>query len=210
MMTAAWKVKYTRDRKAVAGSSKVPIGCRVVDVLRVEHHDTFSKYAQHREQIRRSRGPGGCELFRVVTSDQQLNKLDVGLNEMYLFHGTSPSTADTIAKSDFKIFSEGATGSMFGRGIYLAEHASKSDEYAKEGEGVFTGQYAMLICRTVAGRVMTVQEAGDYKATVEQNGYDSLCGDRLKAVGTFREMIFFKEDAVVVDYIALYRRTFEE
>lgn len=207
-MSAAWKVKATRDRKTVAGFSQMPSGCRVVGLLRVEHHSTFAKYAQYREQVRRSIAPGGCAPFRVVTSDQRLNKLDESVNEMYLFHGTSPSAADAIARSDFKIFPKGVARSMFGRGIYLAEHASKSDEYSKEGEGIFQGQYAMLICRAIAGKVMVVEAPGDHKAELEQSGYDSLCGDRLKAVGTFREMVFFKEEAVVVEYIALYHRTY--
>merc|ERR1712187_446451 len=97
---------------------------------------------------------------------------------------------------------------MFGPGIYLAENSSKSDEYAKEGDGVFQGQYAMLICRGVAGRVLTVKQPGDYSQKVKNEEYDSVCGDRLSAVGTFREMVFFNEDAVYAEYIVIYVREY--
>ena len=59
------------------------------------------------------------------------------VNEVYLFHGTNPESADLIAKGDFSLDRAGsAVGTMFGPGVYLAENASKSDEYAKEGSGV--------------------------------------------------------------------------
>merc|ERR1719238_1093167 len=99
---------------------------------------------------------------------------------------------------------------MFGRGIYLAENASKSDEYAKEGDGVFMGQCALLVCRAVAGSVLTVQDTGDYSGCVRSGEYDSVCGDRLRAVGTFREMVFFEEAAVCTEFIVLYARIYAE
>ena len=40
-------------------------------------------------------------------------------------------------------------------------------------------------------------------------GYDSVCGDRLAAVGTFREMVFFHEEAVYPEFIVIYTRQFE-
>ena len=40
-------------------------------------------------------------------------------------------------------------------------------------------------------------------------GYDSVCGDRLAAVGTFREMVFFNEEAVYPEFIVIYTRVFE-
>jgi hypothetical protein len=202
LMTETWKVKYTRDRK----SGSVPTGCRVLNVLRVEHHESYQKLWTHKLAVRSNRKGSGEKPFSTTTRGR-LNQLDEEVNEVYLFHGTSPHAANQIAKSSFGISRAGtSTGTMFGPGIYLAENASKSDEYAKEGDGVFVGQYAMLICRAVAGRVLTVTQPGDYSAQVKSLEYDSICGDRLSAVGTFREMVFFREEAVYPEYIAIYTR----
>jgi len=213
LMSETWKVKYTRDRKLVDGSGVVPCGCRVLQVLRVEHHDSYEKLWRHKSGIRARRlrhgHPGEVKPF-MTTTRGRLNKLDEDYNEVYLFHGTTPHAAFSIARSEFCISRAGSRrGMMFGPGIYLAENSSKSDEYAKEGEGAFHGQRAMLICRAIAGRVLTVQEPGDYSEKVLSREYDSVCGDRLSAVGTFREMIFFQEDAVYAEYIAIYAREYK-
>lgn len=66
----------------------------------------------------------------------------------------------------------------------------------------------MLLCRCALGEVLTVSEAGDMRERVK-GGYDAVCGDRLRAVGTFREMVFFNEEAVYPEFIVIYTRTFE-
>lgn len=205
LMTDTWKVKYTRDRKLAGGTGKVPKGCRVTNVLRVENHASYNKTWRRKQEVRARRRE--VERTFQTTTTGKLNKLEADVNEVYLFHGTSPQAADSIARTDFRIANAGSsTGMMFGPGIYLAENSSKSDEYAKEGEGVFVGQYAMLICRSVAGKVLTVTDAGDYSGKVTSQEYDSVCGDRLSAVGTFREMVFYQEDAVYAEYIVIYVR----
>lgn len=203
-----WRVKFTRDR-AATGTTQVPTAGRVVSVLRVENHENYEKYSQHCKSIRAKR-PDGCEPFEVCTGAHlDSGGLQHDINELYLFHGTNPVAADAIAKTDFLLSKAGsAVGMMFGPGIYLAENASKSDEYAKEGDGVFIGQCALLLCRALAGKVLTVQEKGDQSASVKSGEYDSVCGDRLAAVGTFREIIFFDPAAVYTEYIILYSRIY--
>ena len=59
------------------------------------------------------------------------------VNENYLFHGTNPESAQCIARDFFRVERAGSSaGSMFGPGIYLAENASKSDEYLNIAMGV--------------------------------------------------------------------------
>ncbi|CAE6959311.1 Lrp4 [Symbiodinium natans] len=208
LMNDTWRSRYTRDRWLVAGAERVPLGCRVANVLRVENHRAFTRYANYKDGLRMKR-PGPCALFRSQTSDR-INLLDDDVNERYLFHGTNPESAQSIARDLFKMDRAGScAGSMFGRGIYLAENASKSDEYAKEGAGVYLGLCAMLLCRCAMGEVLTVSEAGDTQETVRAGGYDSVCGDRLAAAGTFREMVFFNEEAVYAEFIVIYTRVFE-
>lgn len=208
LMTETWVAHFTRDRHLHCGG-RVPVGCRVANVLRVENHKAYTRYASYKEGLRIKRS-GPCSEFRVRTT-HKINLLDPNINEAYLFHGTSPESAQQIARGGgLRVDLAGSVvGSMFGKGIYLAENASKSDEYAKEGSGVYVGLCAVLLCRCAMGEVLTVSEAGDMQETLRTGGYDALCGDRLAAVGTFREMVFFNEEAVYPEFIVIYTRSFD-
>ena len=203
-MNKTWRVKYSRDR---GKDGRVPTGATVLNVLRVENHQIFATYARQLTKVVQIRG--ACQLFPVATAGS-IGDVDQIVNEMHLFHGTNPAAADAIARTDFRLDKAGsAVGTMFGPGIYLAENASKSDEYAKEGDGIFMGMYALLLCRAVAGSVFTSSEKADHSAQVLCGSYDSVCGDRLAAVGTFREMVFFDQSNVYTEFIILYSRSFE-
>jgi len=204
LLTNTWRAKYTRDRK----SARVPTGAHVLNVLRVENHPNFAKHCAFVNGIRKRRG--ACEPFDELTKGL-LNPLPTDVNAMYLFHGTDPKAADKIANGDFNIDRAGSKGgSMLGPGLYMAENASKSDEYAREGDGVFMGQCALLVCRVVAGKVFTTTEKGNWMDKVKLGNFDSVCGDRLAAVGTFREMVFYDSAAVYPEFIVIYRRTYDE
>ncbi|CAK9041728.1 unnamed protein product [Durusdinium trenchii] len=207
LMTDTWLPHFTRDRQLLGGG-RVPIGCRVANVLRVENHRSYARYLTYKDALRLKRS-GPCTPFPLRTSNR-INLLDDDVNESYLFHGTNPESAQCIARDFFRMERAGSSaGSMFGPGIYLAENASKSDEYAKEGSGVYLGLCATLLCRCAVGQVLTVPEARDTREAVRAGGFDSVCGDRLKAVGTFREMVFFQEEAVYPEFIVIYTRVFE-
>merc|ERR1711988_869623 len=99
--------------------------------------------------------------------------------EALLCHGTNPSSAMAILKTGFALSAAGkSTGTMFGYGIYLAEAASKSDEYAREDNGgTYPGLMAMLMCRSLVGNPYVVQEAGDYIAEAKAQNLDCVVGD---------------------------------
>jgi len=72
-------------------------------------------------------------------------------------------------------------GSMFGKGIYLAESSSKADEYAYDDcGGAYNNLYAILVCRAVIGRPLVVQERYDYSqcGAIREMHYDCVIGDR--------------------------------
>jgi len=76
-------------------------------------------------------------------------RLDLNINEHYLWHGTSHLAAYGIMDGGFKISLSGShAGTMFGNGAYFAECCSKADEYAQD-DG--TGTYSLLLCRVVCG-----------------------------------------------------------
>merc|ERR1711904_536495 len=74
-------------------------------------------------------------------------------NEHWLWHGTSSKGAVGITEGDFRISMAGySAGTLYGRGVYLAEACSKSDEYTQSDEGD-QGLRTLLLCRACLGRV---------------------------------------------------------
>lgn len=206
LMTRTWKMVSTRDRPRT--KKGMPTGCCVVSVLRAEHHRSFNRYYKYTQSVRER--PELCAPFDSLTRGG-LGELELGVNEMYLFHGTSPRAADSIVAGTFRIDLAGTrVGKMFGPGIYLAENASKSDEYSSTGDGVYSGLHAMLVCRACCGRIHTTTCPGDHSGIVASGSYDSVCGDRAAVARTFREFVFFREEAVYAEYIVIYRRVFAE
>eukprot|EP00929_Paragymnodinium_shiwhaense_P104730 TRINITY_DN69407_c0_g1_i1.p1 TRINITY_DN69407_c0_g1~~TRINITY_DN69407_c0_g1_i1.p1 ORF type:complete len:1073 (+),score=153.34 TRINITY_DN69407_c0_g1_i1:162-3380(+) len=131
-----------------------------------------------------------------------------GANEVHLMHGTNPTSAVAILRTDFKIDLAGSSaGTMFGPGAYLAEASTKADEYAQaDKDGAYAGMFAMVVCRAVLGKSFVQLKPGNNSARVTSGEFDSICGDREKAVGTFRELIFFHEQSIYPEYAVFYRR----
>jgi len=135
--------------------------------------------------------------------------LDRNVNEVLLFHGTSHTASDSITTENFSVdFAGSYAGTLYGRGVYLAENASKSDEYTRPDPA--TGNRTMLVCRVTLGRTYyTDQVTPDPRACEYAclNGpFHSVIGDRRKSRGTFREFVVFDEEQVYANYILTYRR----
>merc|ERR1719277_2951555 len=108
---------------------------------------------------------------------QALPQLDRGTNEVWLFHGTTKEAAQGIAENDFRLDLTGSNaGTLYGKGIYLAENATKSDEYGEgpkgpAGEQMEAGYEApgpppelvrdsyILLCCSTLGKVNYTDEA---------------------------------------------------
>ncbi|CAE7936819.1 Parp14, partial [Symbiodinium sp. KB8] len=129
-------------------------------------------------------------------------------NEAYLLHGSNPTSALSILRTSFKMGLAGRNaGSMFGPGVYLAESSVKADEYAQDDtNGSYAGLYAVLFCRAVVGRALQVTDPADYGPLVTSGDFESVVGDRERAVGTFREFVFFHEEAIYPEFAVFYRR----
>lgn len=133
--------------------------------------------------------------------------LDPEINKWYLWHGTSASAARNICSSDFKMRLAGsATGTLYGRGSYLAESITKADEYAKQEKG----HYTVLLCRVLGGRVFYTDERTPDPELLTQacteGDYDCIIGDREKVSGTYREFVVFDTENVFPEYILQYDR----
>lgn len=230
MFDTTWKTVVTRDRKGGA-----PSRLEVVSVSRFEDSDMWAKYHDQKKQIS-TRGvlPSIMELDGDFAAGHVLTdafarhlthgaELDRGLNEHYLFHGTSPEAAESIAESGFRLNLAGThAGTMFGKGAYFGECASKADEYASAGSGVgqalgFRGfaqandEFAILVCRVCCGKVFRALRASDkseFLPLIEQGAIDGVLGDREASVGTYREFVVFNEAQVYPEYRVIYRRKF--
>jgi len=129
------------------------------------------------------------------------------VNEMLLFHGTTPEAAESICAGGFKL-SRADTDSLFGPGIYMAENSSKADEYVTEGK--HAGVYVMLLCRVLMGNVLYNSDmrpkTAELLKQVHTGRYHSVLGDREKVRGTYREFITYDVDHVYPEYVVYYRR----
>ena len=95
--------------------------------------------------------------------------------------------------------------------VCLAEASSKADEYARDDQGGdYDGLYAVLLCRAVCGRPFVVETPGDYTQQCVSGEYDVVIGDREKAVGTYREFIFFHDSSIYPEYAVFYRRVMSD
>lgn len=158
------------------------------------------------------KGPGSDLLLSTLLAGSLPGPpLEAAINESWLFHGTRPIAAESITSDVFRIDLAGSSsGSMYGRGIYLAENSSKADEYSRPDPK--SGLFTMLLCRVTLGRLLynaaVVPDPRVCEDACLKGDYHSVLGDRKACHGTFREFAVFDEDQVYPNYIVHYQRTF--
>jgi len=217
LLDKTYRKAYTKDRaKHNPTNPKVPKGFEVLAVKRNENKHSWQEYAFRRGDIlSRDSLP---EIFADVKTSMAMdeiggdkaNRLHSECNEWYLFHGTNPEAAAAICASDFKVSRAGSsTGTLYGKGLYFAESVTKADEYAKPNA---EGRYAVLLCRVIGGKVKYTDEVTpDPEALVHaciEGPFDSVCGDREKTRGTYREFVLFDSEDVYVEYVIEYKRKY--
>lgn len=142
--------------------------------------------------------------------------LDSGSHEKWLWHGTSHEATAGISTADFRLNLAGTNaGTLYGRGIYLAEAITKSDEYTKAGGEVWKAgdtitERVALLCLASLGWVNYNDEVRpDPDALVASctgGSFHSVLGDREKIRGTYREIIVYDENQAYPAYICHYNR----
>eukprot|EP00929_Paragymnodinium_shiwhaense_P075367 TRINITY_DN38528_c0_g1_i1.p1 TRINITY_DN38528_c0_g1~~TRINITY_DN38528_c0_g1_i1.p1 ORF type:complete len:1139 (+),score=306.19 TRINITY_DN38528_c0_g1_i1:82-3498(+) len=237
LLKDAYFAKATQDRpcpKGVCGKTKggcpcvqpggdpgLPTEYLVRRVVRVENALMWARYVMKRDAIRLKRSQE-AEAFKqfdppimsaaaVSATSSVFSPLEADLNEAYLLHGTFVRAAVSIAKSNFSIDKAGSNvGTMYGAGAYLGEAITKADEYAKdEPGGYYDGVMAVLLCRTVMGKMyFTTQRDEEAGTKVKTGNYDGTIGDRSKSAGTFRELVVYDSDQIYPEYIVFYERAY--
>eukprot|EP00931_Biecheleriopsis_adriatica_P116494 TRINITY_DN92132_c0_g1_i1.p1 TRINITY_DN92132_c0_g1~~TRINITY_DN92132_c0_g1_i1.p1 ORF type:complete len:924 (-),score=158.27 TRINITY_DN92132_c0_g1_i1:133-2904(-) len=215
VLDGTFKKKATRDRKEALAERFV-----VVSALRSECPFLWDRFAKRRTEVHQTLKSRSDPVFvepKTMAACAELKERcshpTVGnpSNEAYLLHGSNPTSAISILSTSFKVdFAGAAVGTMFGPGVYMAESSSKSDEYARDEStgGAYDGLYAVLLCRVVLGSSFVVEKPGNYADKCTSGEFESVVGDREKAVGTFREFIIFDEGSIYPEYVAFYRREY--
>jgi len=211
LMDHTFVCKSTRDRRG----REMPLRLEVTEVVRVQNSAAWIAFSAARERLR---GRAKAELTPAVLTathedpgvGEVLGELEAAAQEQWLFHGTTAAAVQGISDSEFRLDLAGSRrGTMYGKGVYLAECSSKADEYAEEDE---EGVCRLLICRVALGRILLNRDRHPEREQVEREckaGYDSLCGDREAAVGTFREFVLFGSQQAYPAYIVHYRRVMQ-
>eukprot|EP00929_Paragymnodinium_shiwhaense_P096936 TRINITY_DN58691_c0_g1_i1.p1 TRINITY_DN58691_c0_g1~~TRINITY_DN58691_c0_g1_i1.p1 ORF type:complete len:591 (-),score=86.12 TRINITY_DN58691_c0_g1_i1:155-1927(-) len=115
---------------------KVPLKFRLIRALRIENWRLLAKYGSHKEQMKQDLGKHGIHVDSSTLMSQipeeladSLGRLDSGVSESFLWHGTSRETAVKIAHEgfDFRLSEPG----YYGRGTYFASQACKSHQYTE-------------------------------------------------------------------------------
>jgi len=239
LFDATYRKVYTRDRRGA------PMADRFIvkDVLRVMNDQVWREYTSVREGVRTSVGgsnpkiPDGTATMNYVLRNKAspLPLLDAQVNENWLFHGTTRAAAEGIAENDFRLDLTGSNaGTLYGKGIYLAENVSKSDEYGEGPKGPageeqmeagfeapkpkgppppLVRESFMLVCRSTLGKVFYTDEQRPdpeklVKSCTKGGEYQCVLGDRLKRNGTYREIVVYSDDQVYPEFIVRYERIF--
>lgn len=204
--------KYTRDRKG----ANVPNRLVLVGGTIVQNAQNWMEYTSRRKEISnelKSDPLQANERFVATTAQSNvvaaLPKLHSDVQEAWLWHGTSAKGAEGITSEDFRLNLAGsAAGTLYGRGIYLAEACSKSDEYTEDEKG----ERFLLLCRATMGRIRYVDavkpDTKDLENSCLAGKFHMVLGDREKSRGTYREFICYDDDQVYPAYIIKYRRQY--
>eukprot|EP00931_Biecheleriopsis_adriatica_P074372 TRINITY_DN48447_c0_g1_i1.p1 TRINITY_DN48447_c0_g1~~TRINITY_DN48447_c0_g1_i1.p1 ORF type:complete len:939 (-),score=171.85 TRINITY_DN48447_c0_g1_i1:131-2947(-) len=213
LFDASFRKIYTRDRQG----GQVPDRLEVVRGQRIQNLHNWVEFQNMKRLI-------ALELNSMNEKGQPVNtggelKTDGHLNDLqmpldaeancrWFFHGTNSTAAQLITAGDFLIKLAGSNaGTLYGKGVYLAESCSKSDEYCQEDE---EGLRHMLVCRAALGNVLynaEVKPDTDKLVDAVLNGpYQSLVGDREKCRGTFKEILVYYDNQVYPEFIIQYRR----
>eukprot|EP00929_Paragymnodinium_shiwhaense_P035919 TRINITY_DN19321_c0_g1_i1.p1 TRINITY_DN19321_c0_g1~~TRINITY_DN19321_c0_g1_i1.p1 ORF type:complete len:836 (-),score=127.93 TRINITY_DN19321_c0_g1_i1:180-2687(-) len=130
--------------------------------------------------------------------------LDSGVNEVYLFHGTTEDNAKIIAAQGFD--SRLAADGLYGKGTYFAHEACKALQYSRGA--------AVIVSRVVLGdpyyapRADTSMRRPPAKSSITHELYDSVVAnpgtDKGSGSQVHREYIIFEGAQAYPEFIATF------
>jgi len=215
LLNASFVKRYTRDRRG----AELPQCLQLRRLFHVQNEVLWRSYQMRQQEIREalkdrdlSREPSLCDA-KTSSAASCFPQLEEKVHERWLWHGTTHASVEAITREHFKLALAGSrAGTLYGKGIYLCECCSKSDEYTEEDA---SGDRVLLLCRTTLGRIFcTAEDRPDRHKLTEfmcQGGaYHAVLGDRERTRGTYREIILYDTDQVYPEYMVFYRRVMRE
>jgi len=231
---------WTRDRgcsiHGVGGCSlacanqnrlPVPSGYSLRQAWRNQQPDVWRRYCVAKCAVSAlcSASPPGLEV-PVMGHHLSGDPLDESCNEWRLFHGTSWQRGSEICGLNFRSYLAGTGATwkksgedrgepLYGRGVYLTDRITKSDEYSKSVFSPDSGAelHTMLVVRCVGGRC-NVQTGSEIDTEGLRNGvffgpFDSVCGDRVTVLNKpYREFVFYDRDQCYPEFLLRYERQY--
>ncbi|CAK0876861.1 unnamed protein product [Prorocentrum cordatum] len=233
LLDATHRKVYTRDRMG----QPVPERLEVVRVTTVTNDQLWGNYMARREVVRREleadpadfvvypvdtmvstdaagAGPGDPVegIVEALASDFG-EPMRADCNEVFLFHGTSAIAANKITTEDFRANLAGSNaGSLYGRGVYLAENASKTATNTHGLGRKVSGTCCFAepswgVCSTPTRSTFVFpRNPRECEDVCVRGRFHSVLGDRKKARNTFREFVVFDKEQMYPNWIITYRR----
>jgi hypothetical protein len=147
-------------------------------IWRIEQQNQFIMYDTKRRQmcmhaainpiasINGLKGEAEVMTRKLDCKELESNNIISEINEYYLLHGTRKNLVDNIVCDglDSRLAGD-STGTLFGRGIYMAESSTKADQYADERTNrVGAGQpLNMIVVRVLLGNTFVCDKPQQFR-----------------------------------------------
>jgi hypothetical protein len=191
-------------------------------VQRIENTSLWGDYIHQRENLVARRHSGvevladraSVEKWLVLTAipgEEFPRVIDAQANELWLWHGTRPETAQTLAEWGFDERVANLQG-LYGAGSYFADSASKSHQYSRRHKDA-QGHHCMLYCRVAMGSpFLTNTEHKNARRAPENPAtpglpHDSIFGGEGVGRGgqqVHNEYVVFRSNQVYPEFIIWY------
>jgi len=122
---------------------------QIETVWRIQNNIVYDSYCFHKNMLK-----------RIGVND---------LNVQYLFHGTSPDTAEKIIQEGFDMRLNGKNGTVYGKGIYFATHSSYSATYSVADKHARKVMFlaSVIVGRFALGNTNILKEPEGCQSTVD-------------------------------------------
>lgn len=209
----------SKDGKALEAGDPggdMPLSIKLLKALRIEDSQIWAEYCDAKSQLRESRqGLRGVQEVRTMASlpARVRDRLDRDVNEVYLWHASSPGKIKDIMCQGVERGLFLASDGDFGPGVYFSEDSAHADESCEDDHcGFYEGNYAMMLCRVLLGNVDRVdcagRTAGDRRGCGRE--FDSTVGKASASSGDFSEFVVPERSRFYPEYAIVYERIYKD
>ena len=200
----------TRDRRGASSTTDL----KIESVQRIENVDLWQSYCFKRARLSRKGKENGFRLLDDIKTQGTWDgpPLEIHANEIFLFHGTSIQAVQNIIHRGFSD-KLGRDSGLFGAGIYFAESATKSDEYARpiNSEG---DHFYLFLSRVSMGSVHhTHTHLNGWREAPCRQGCRQMCRnpmhqkhDSVMGHAAYRELVVYNSDQTYPEFLIKYSR----